>query len=326
MSEPRNLMLDGPDSLKVIKSLSCPIRLKILNLLATQMLSISDIASELDISLQSAGLKVKQLREAGLIHTYTQSGIRGSQRICSRLYDSITIKLPGLQVNPGLDNVSVTMPIGNYREIDVEATCGIASETVFIGYLDDPRSFFEPESVFAQLLWVGKGSILYQFPNHLPLHTVLDRLELTMEICSEAPNYNEEWPSDITLWINDVEIGTWTSPGDFGKKRGQLTPSWWLDRFTQYGFLKSWLVTQEGSFIDGVKISDVKLGELKISPTDPTIAVRIGNKEGAKNPRGFNLFGRKFGNYPQDIVLTLHYVKDHSVEEDLEKETVDKAI
>lgn len=85
LSEPRNLMLDGPDSLKVIKSLSCPIRLKILNLLATQMLSISDIASELDISLQSAGLKVKQLREAGLIHTYTQSGIRGSQRICSRL-------------------------------------------------------------------------------------------------------------------------------------------------------------------------------------------------------------------------------------------------
>ena len=65
-------------------------------------------------------------------------------------------------------------------------------------------------------------------------------------------------------------------------------------------------------------------GSLKLAP-NPTIAVCIGNKEGVKSS-AFNLFGRKFGNYPQDIVLTLHYVKDHSVEEDLEKETVDKAI
>ena len=306
----RNLVLDGPDTLTVIKSLSCPIRLKMLSLLANQMMSVSELANELGISLPSATIKVKQLVEAGLIHTHVQSGKRGSPKICSRTYDTITIKLPGLEVNPGVESVSVSMPIGNYKEIDVEPTCGLASESGIVGLLDDPRSFYEPSHVFAQILWVGRGTISYKFPNHLPLHTTIDRLELSMEICSEAPNYNNEWPSDITLWINDVEIGTWTCPGDLGGKHGQLTPSWWLDRYTQYGFLKCWTVTPEGSFIDGVRLSDVTLRDLGIAPNDEPITIKLGNKKDCKNPRGFNLFGRKFGNYPQDIVLTLHYIKD----------------
>ncbi|MEI3204121.1 MAG: hypothetical protein V8S73_05705 [Lachnospiraceae bacterium] len=37
-----------------------------------------------------------------------------------------------------------------------------------------------------------------------------------MEICSEAPGYKEDWKSDLTLWVNDVEVGTWTCPGDLG--------------------------------------------------------------------------------------------------------------
>ena len=307
----RNLLLDGTDTLEVVKCLSCPIRLRMLNLLATQMMSISDLANELGVSLPSAGIKVKQLREAGLIHVHVQRGKRGAQKICSRLYDTITIKLPGLEVNPGTESVSVTMPIGNYKEIEVEPTCGIVSESGFIGLCDDPKAFYEPEHVFAQLLWVGKGTVTYMFPNHLPLHTTMDRLELSMEICSEAPNYNEDWPSDITLWINDREVGTWTSPGDMGGKQGQLTPSWWLDRYTQHGFLKTWTVTNEGSFIDGVQISDVTLSKLGIEPSEPVIAVKIGNKPNCQHPRGFNLFGRKFGNYPQDIVLTMHYAKEY---------------
>ena len=110
----RNLVLDGPDTLTVIKSLSCPIRLKMLSLLANQMMSVSELANELGISLPSATIKVKQLVEAGLIHTHVQSGKRGSPKICSRTYDTITIKLPG-RSKPGW-KVSVSMPIGNYKE------------------------------------------------------------------------------------------------------------------------------------------------------------------------------------------------------------------
>lgn len=48
-----------------------------------------------------------------------------------------------------------------------------------------------------------------------------------IEICSEAPNHKDDWPSDITVWINNHEVGTWTSPSDFGGERGVLTPAWW---------------------------------------------------------------------------------------------------
>jgi predicted transcriptional regulator len=37
------------------------------------------------------------------------------------------------------------------------------------------------------------------------------------------------------------------------------------------------------------------------------IPVRIGIKENASNIGGINLFGSKFGNYPQDIVLRQHF-------------------
>jgi predicted transcriptional regulator len=34
--------------------------------------------------------------------------------------------------------------------------------------IDDPRSFYEPEHVFAQLIWFKQGFVEYDFPNNLP--------------------------------------------------------------------------------------------------------------------------------------------------------------
>ncbi len=48
-----------------------------------------------------------------------------------------------------------------------------------------------------------------------------------MELSSEVPGTSADWPSDITLAINGNDVGTWTSPGDFGDKRGVFTPDWW---------------------------------------------------------------------------------------------------
>jgi len=45
-----------------------------------------------------------------------------------------------------------------------------------------------------------------------------------------VPGTNADWPSDISLWVNDVKIGTWTSPGDYGDRRGVHTPRWWNSR------------------------------------------------------------------------------------------------
>src|SRR5262249_25447409 len=151
------------------------------------------------------------------------------------------------------------MPIGAYVDCQVLPTCGLLSTTVPIGMLDDPASFYEPEHGNAQLLWFSQGYVEYRFPNRLPPAAVPDSLDLSMEICSEAPLYNLDWPSDITIWINGVEVGTWTSPSDFGGEPGRLTPEWWTPRNTQFGLLKVWHVDNQESKIDGFRISSIKI-------------------------------------------------------------------
>ena len=164
-------------------------------------------------------------------------GERGVQKVCSRVYDLIIIQLPHGSP-PRKQVVEQTMPIGAFVACDVTPTCGLASEHGIIGLFDDAASFYEPQRVEAQLLWFHHGYVEYRFPNRLPPGSVLDSLHLSMEICSEAPLHRADWPSDITLWINEVEVGTWTSPGDFGGQRGVLTPAWWETWNSQYGLLK----------------------------------------------------------------------------------------
>src|SRR5215213_6563282 len=171
---------------------------------------------------------------------------------------------------------------------------------------DHPASFYEPERLDAQLLWFHKGYVEYRFPNRLPVGTHPESLRLSMEVCSQAPLFNLDWPSDITVWINGVEIGTWTSPGDFGGEPGRLTPEWWTPRNTQYGLLKVWHVNERETEVDGMRISGMTLRDLKL-PNAPFIAVRVGVKADAEHVGGLNLFGSRFGNYPQDLLLRIGY-------------------
>ncbi len=115
-----------------------------------------------------------------------------------------------------------------------------------------------------------------------------------------------DWPSDITVWVNGCEVGTWTSPGDFGGTRGFLTPDWWELRDSQFGVLKTWQITDTGSYIDGGKAGPVTLEDLHIENT-PYISVKVGIRPDAPNQGGLNIFGRGFGNYPADIVMRLDY-------------------
>jgi len=66
------------------------------------------------------------------------------------------------------------------------------------------------------------------------------------------------------------------------------------------------MVTEEGSFIDGVKISSIKLADLRISEHH-SIRFRIGVKEDSPHPGGINIFGRGFGNYNQAIVMRMSF-------------------
>ena len=185
--------------------------------------------------------------------------------------------------------------------------CGLCSAEKIIGLLDIPDSFLNPDRMKAGLLWCGSGTFEYKFPNNTLYSTKkLSKLEISLELSSETPGTNSNWPSDITMWINKTEIGTWTSPGDYGDKRGKYTPQWWKLEGSQYGLLKHYSVTNEGSFVDGVKISDVTLDDLKVSEHH-SIRVRVGVKNDAEHMGGMNIFGKGFGNYDQGIIMRAYF-------------------
>jgi len=287
----------------VLKALASKPRVRILKLLREGDFNISEISSKLKIPLSTTTMHVAVLEKAGLIHTGLFSAARGMQKICCRVYDHVLIDLPDKSVKESR-SIEYSMPVGSFVNCDVHPTCGLVSETDIIGACDDPASFYEPDRVNAQLIWWHTGFIEYRFPNHLTTMDQVESLELSMEICSKAPPHYHDWLSDITIWINEVEIGTWTSPGDLGGQRGALTPDWWSISHSQFGFLKRWEVTSQGSLVDEVKTSETCLDDLKLLDRWYT-SVCIGNKPNANHIGGINLFGKKFGNFPQDILLKL---------------------
>jgi predicted transcriptional regulator len=302
----RKLTIEGDAALPVLRALDSDTRLLILSLLSHNPMNVSELAVAMKMAHSTISINLKMLEEAGLLTVQYMPGTRGSQKLVAKRYDEITVRLPGAAVETNQDQIEVSMPVGNYRNFEVKPTCGLASDTKFIGLLDDPRSFFEPEHVFAQLLWFKQGFVEYALPNNLPYGAKASELEFSAEICSEAPQYNLDWPSDITLWINNVEVGTWTSPADFGGERGHLTPEWWPDDQTMYGLLKRWRVTPAGAFIDGERLSSVTLADLQLEANNH-ITVRLGVKPDARNVGGINLFGRRCGNYDQDLLMRLRY-------------------
>ena len=185
--------------------------------------------------------------------------------------------------------------------------CGMAGVESVIGSYDNPVMFYAPERLAAQIVWLTHGYLEYRFPNHAYGREDPGSLQISMEICSEAAPSALDWPSDIFLEVNGVRIGAWTCPSDFSDRRGRLTPAWWPDWNSQYGQLKVWHVGEDGSSIDGRKISAVRIRDLDVCPAQPFISVRVGIDDDAENKGGLNIFGREFGNHPQDIVMQIDY-------------------
>lgn len=298
--------LDSEEGAKVRRALAAEQRVNLLSLLARRAMSIHEIAAALGVSQPTASVHIRVLEEAGLVQSEYISTGRGSEKRCWATFDKLVFETDSGAAQPE-DNVEETMmPIGLFTAVSVTHPCGLASDSRMIGFMDNPQSFLVPDRAEAQILWFSGGWVEYSFPCNVPPTAEITNIELVAELCSEAPNYDNEWPSDITVWINGTEIGTWTSPGDLGGKRGRLNPEWWSDRLTQFGALKTWTVNGTGSRIDGTVCGSTRVADLGIGYQRPVV-VRMGNKPDAAHYGGMNLFGRHFGNYPQDLILQIRY-------------------
>jgi len=300
----RVLFVDPSERLETIKALASEVRVSILKLLRTDgPKNVNQIADELKLPQSTVSSNLQVLENAGLISTENQKARKGSQKICRSAFTEILVAFRDDVGERRDDSIEVSMPLGLYTQCEVTSPCGLCSKDGVIGFLDVPDTFLEPDRMKAGLLWFTRGYVEYQFPNNTKLNKAKAKaIEFSMELSSEVPGTSPNWPSDIFLQVNGVDVGTWTSPGDFGDKRGVYTPAWWKLKGSQYGKLKNWRINGEGTFVDGVQISDVTLTDIGMDD-HRSIRMRIGVKDDAEHPGGINIFGRGFGNYDQDIVL-----------------------
>jgi len=301
------LVVDPEEGLDVLKGLASAVRVKILKLLHTNgPLNVNDIAAALGLPQSTVSSNVQILEDASLIRTETQKARKGNQKICHSTFDEVMVMFKD-DIKPlKSSEIEVSMPLGLYTSCEVSAPCGLCSVDSIIGLLDVPDTFLDPDRMKAGLIWFTSGYVEYQFPNNARLaKNAIESIEFSLEVSSEAPGTSSDWPSDITFTVNGAEIGTWTSPGDFGDQRGVYTPDWWKLKGSQYGKLKTWRVNSSGTYVDGMRISDVTLDKLDID-AHRSVRLRIGVKKDAAHPGGVNIFGKGFGNYDQDIVLRLN--------------------
>ncbi len=288
-------------------ALSAQIRRKILMLLNTSSYSIIEIASILNIPVSTAAFHIKILKQVNLVLVTQKQASKGNTKIVSLNVDKITLNFLNVKTETTeITSHIVNIPVGSYCDAKVSPTCGLASEKSLLTVDDFPSAFFDANRFKAQLVWFSKGFLEYRIPNYFIKDKDLINMNISLELCSEAPNYQNDWKSDITFWVNGVELCTYQSDGDYGIRRGRLNPAWWPDYSTQYGKLVNIMVDSSNTYLNERGVSGVKLKNLLLAEGE-YITLRIGNKADAKNSGGVNIFGEKFGDYEQNILVKFDY-------------------
>lgn len=295
------------EGLEIFKAIGSELRINIIKLLQeNHEMNMNELATSLGITNGALTSHIKKLEESGIIQVMTERGSHGNQKVCKVAVDKIVVDVESEENEEDQNIYNTEVKVGHYSDYEVYPTCGLATSQAIVGEVDDPRYFSHPDRINAGILWFTKGYIEYIIPNLLPSATKIDQITVSLEISSEAPGINNDWPSDISILLNDVKIGTWTSPGDYGDVQGIFTPDWWFPNWNQYGLLKMIVINKKGTFVDGLKISDVTINEFNLDYKS-TVRFKFEIEEDAKNVGGITIFGSEFGNYNQDIKVRIAY-------------------
>ncbi|MFS1030065.1 ArsR/SmtB family transcription factor [Enterococcus casseliflavus] len=292
--------------IQVLKALSSDTRIEMIKLLSEQPATISELAKKLNLSKSIISRHIRFLEDSKLIKLDNAKHTSDNRTKQFHLtVDHVEINFPK-KIHLPYKEVETEIKLGYFSDFSIEPTCGLASPTQIIAELDDPRSFVSNDRIKASLLWFSDGFVEYIVPNQLNKDVSIELLELSLELSSEFPESNDTWASDISFYINDIKVGTWTAPGNFSDVRGTLTPKWWNSEYSQYGILKHLRITRKDTGMDGKRLSFITLDDLNLIRS-PFIKVKIGVDKQAKNKGGLTIFGKDFGNHPQNILLKLFY-------------------
>ena len=289
------------------EAISNPTRLNILKYLQNPpfIKTVPELAKELNIPITTLMHHLEKLEKGNLIKIRYKGSTAGTTRVVSRGIFGAVLKLSygGYDEEERKNVYEQSVGVGCYTDFQGERLL-FATADDYEPELDSP---FNEKRNSAQLIFTTHGIITYCFSNKIAVDGIVKEISFSLELCSEASYYDNDYKSDITFWVNGKEIATYLSLGDYGDRRGLLTPNWWTSRNTQYGKMVNLTINSKGVYLNNKIVTEkIKVQNLELEKGNK-IALSLGNKQGCEHPGGFNLFGKGFGDYPQDIILKIIY-------------------
>ncbi len=300
------LSIEGEEDLatiaRICNALSSEFRLNLLRQISATQPTILELAKSNFVAMSTMVFHINILEEAGLVNIEYIQGVRGPIRKCFPKLERLNVFLRTFASTENQTKISHSMGVGQF--VDSAGTsndCSFATKEKI--YQASWGALYARERFDAQIFWTRCGYVTYAFPNDFYRNPCTE-IAISLELCSEAYSHDENYKSDITFWINGIELFTYTCPGDYGDRRGIFNPDWWPESWSQYGELKTIKVNRHGVFLNDHLVNPkIKLTDLQLDQGDRML-FKLGNKENARYVGGFNLFGKGFGDYDQDIVLS----------------------
>jgi len=291
---------------KAISNKNC---LKVFRTVGENPLNMSEISKLTNLPISSVSNHIDALEAADLIYVYYQPSLKGHVKICNNKTWGVSLDFTEKKLEEKTHKQVYEMGVGMFTDCNVLSPCGMTSTTATFA-LDSPNQMFHPDRASAELFWFSSGYVTYKFPNDYNVTSKIKSLEFSLELCSETMYYREKYPSDITFIVNGVELFTWTSPGDFGGRRGKFSPEFWPITSTQFGMLKTFTIDSKGIKLDNIPINNnINLSNLNLEENN-IIELTIKIKDDALHKGGINIFGKNFGDYNQSIILTINYINE----------------
>ncbi len=288
---------DVAQAQKLCECLAAPARVEILRLILSGRAQCLDtIAKTLHLSNGAITQHVKKLCAAGLITLEETQGKRGIAKRCAIAVDRIMIDVSADAGGDGADVFDV--PIGQFSSASVNPYCAIATVEGYIGERDDPRYFTYPDRISAALIYFNSGKIGWTLPAPQKRRTKVSSVSVTFELSSKPSGHGRKRESAVTFYMNDVKLGTHSVDGEFTDRKGLFTPET-FDDVCQYGSLKTVKLTENGAFIDGIKLSDASISDIDADNLVFTLAA----------DNGLAIFGKGFGDYDCGLRYKIEYGK-----------------
>lgn len=289
----------SPDkALPILKALSNESRLRIMHLLSTQPMGVTEIARTVGLSQPTATVYLQQLEEAGLISHRFQKSPQGVQKLSFNLYDSVQIDWDGGPDAVPTTEYTIDMPVGHYTMIDCRRGSLLASSARILASREDVSKFFNPVRMEAELLVLEEGSVRYLFPYNIPPSHELQGLRISLEV---GPSFLEERNgASFEMAVNGRVLGPIVLDKAVDAAQHSSAPEWLSPRLPAFGRLLVLEIDEAETRLNTQLLSDLAVTDLGLVPMRPfELELRVGSAEGSAS--GLVIYGKGFGLYNQDI-------------------------